>query len=160
MKVEIEKYRGHVIFFQTVTGNFTCLIAEDMAKDSKSFKAVKKGIDDYLKDNQNFKEFMLEPNPNVCCSGGALKIIGVRKDGRFVSQNEKGEKGQVSDYDLRNYMLQKDENIPLMNEIKSCIDEAEEFRKLNSQKRKEIESKLEIVTLEEVKSLLKNNGAI
>ena len=108
-KILIETYRGFDIEFDTNCEKFQCICTEENAKESTSFTAVKKFVDDYKKTNQDFKPFWVEPTPERYKSG-KLKVIGVRKDGRFVAEDSKGNKGQISDYDLKDYMLLKSEN--------------------------------------------------
>ena len=78
-KILIETYRGFDIEFDTNCEKFQCICTEDNAKESTSFTAVKKFIDDYKKINQDFKPFLVESIPDSYKTE-KLKVIGVRKD--------------------------------------------------------------------------------
>jgi hypothetical protein len=149
-KILIENYRGFDIEFDTDCEKFQCIATDENVKESNSFTAVKKFVDDYKKTNQDFKPFWVEPTPERYKTG-RLKIIGLRKDGRFVAENEKGEKEQVSDYNTSDYMLLKPENeigIKLLQELKV---KEEQQRVENNSQRKQIISTLNIVTLRDHK---------
>jgi len=153
-KILIENYRGFDIEFETSNEKFQCVCTEDATKESNSFAAVKKFIDEYKKSNQDFKPFWIEPTPRNSYKEKKLKVIGLRKDGRFVAENEKGEKEQISDYDLSDYMLLKEENqehlVALKNE-----EEKERLRDLEyGQTRKDIIAKMNIVSLKDYKKEL------
>lgn len=103
MKVKVQDYRGSVIEFDTDREIFSCFL-DDYGKESKSFTAVKKGIDDFLKDNNTFNPFLIINKPDHYRQG-ILKVIGIRKDGRFISENEIGQKVQVSESDEKSYII-------------------------------------------------------
>ena len=63
MKVAIENYRGFDIEFDTDHEKFQCIITDGEEKESRSFTAVKKFIDEYRKDNQRSHNF---PQTNSC----------------------------------------------------------------------------------------------
>jgi hypothetical protein len=66
-------------------------------------------IDDFIKDNETFKPIWVESKPNAY-GEKRIKIIGIRKDGRFVYEDAKGEKKQLSDYNEKDYILYDEEN--------------------------------------------------
>jgi hypothetical protein len=106
MNVKIETYRGFEIMFNTDKSEFECAV-KDQSKESKSFDAIKKWVDEYLKDNATFEPFFVIKSPNsYTVSKEILKIIGIRKDGRFISEGKNGEKEQVSEYHEKDYILQ------------------------------------------------------
>jgi len=106
MKVLIEKYRGVEIHFDT-DGEIFLTEIKDVGKESKSFTATKKWIDEYLKNNATFEPFYIIADPNGYNRGEKKKkIVGIRKDGRFVYE-EKGEKKQLSEYDEDRYFLEE-----------------------------------------------------
>ena len=152
-KILIETYRGFDIEFNTNCEKFQCICTEENVKESTSFAAVKKYVDDYKKANQYFKPFWVEPAPERYKSG-KLKVIGIRKDGRFVAENSKGEKIQISDYDLNDYMLLKQENEMAMNKLSELKAKAEQQRVENNETRKLIISEINIVTLKDYKKQL------
>lgn len=153
-KILIDNYRGFDIEFETSNEKFQCIITDELVKESISFSAVKKFIDDYKKTNQEFKPFYVESTPGGYRQNVKLKIIGIRKDGRFVAENSKGEKIQVSDYDIKDYMIYKKENesgLKLLSDLKE--KEAKQGLE-NDKSRKEIISTINIVTLKDFKLTL------
>ena len=156
-KILIETYRGFDIEFDTNCEKFQCICTEENAKESTSFTAVKKFVDDYKKTNQDFKPFWVEPTPERYKSG-KLKVIGVRKDGRFVAENSKGDKIQISDYDLNDYMLLKSENEMAMNKLSELKTKEEQQRVENNETRKLIISEINIITLKDYKKQLQQHS--
>jgi hypothetical protein len=153
-KILIENYRGFDIEFDTNYEKFQCLVSDENTKESNSFSAVKKYIDEYKKTNQDFKPFWVEPHPNNMFVNNKLKIIGIRKDGRFVAENVDGKKEQILDYNLNNYMLVKSENESAANKLKELELEEEKQRLEIKKKRNEIISTFNITTLEDYKKSL------
>jgi len=158
-RVLIETYRGFDIEFDPNDEKFKCICSEDNTKESGSFSAVKKFVDEYKKINQDFKPFWVQPIPgNMFVNRSPLKIIGVRKDGRFMSEDPNGKKGQISDYELLYYMLEKDENKTILNEINELDEKMEEQRIEYSKNRDLLISKLNVVNLQTYKELLKEES--
>ena len=151
-KILIETYRGFDIEFDTNCEKFQCICTEENVKESTSFTAVKKYVDDYKKANQDFKPFWIEHVPEY--KRGKLKVIGVRKDGRFVAENSKGDKIQISNYDLNDYMLLQPENEMAMNKLSELKAKEEQQRLENNETRKLIISEINIVTLKDYKKQL------
>ncbi len=151
MKIEIENYRGFDIYFDTDAELFQCICTEENAKESKSYLAVKKFVDEYKKANQEFKPFWAEAIPSSGYSG-KYKIIGIRKDGRFVAENQKtGEHEQISDYTAKNYMIVYPENVEVLTGIKYLESTHERIINEYNTRRKELISQLKIVTLKDYK---------
>ena len=111
-KIFIDNYRGFDIEFETINEKFQCIITDELVKESISFTAVKKFIDEYKKMNQDFKPFYVEQTPSNYRFKvhKKIKIVGIRKDGRFVAEDFNGDKFQISDYDIKDYMLYVPEN--------------------------------------------------
>ena len=99
MRVLIENYRGFEINFDTETSEFYTEL-DDYGKRSKSFEAVKKGVDEFKKANSEFKPFKVIKID----ASEILNIIGIRKDGRFYYEKN-SEKNQLSDYYEDNYFV-------------------------------------------------------
>ena len=157
-KILIETYRGFDIKFDTEYEKFQCIVTEENTKESSSFAAVKKFVDDYKKENQNFNPFFVEQTATtryMYSKKDTLKIIGIRKDGRFVAEKENGEKVQISDYDLKNYMLVKPENKKILKQLEELKAKEEKQTRENNEARAKIISTLNIITLEEYKDSLK-----
>lgn len=105
MKVLIENYRNHEIYFDTEENTFFSISdIYDRQSEKKSFASAKKEIDDFIKDNINFKPIIIQ---NMY--GEKITLLAIRKDGRFVYE-EKGKKEQFSTYDESNFFLYSSEN--------------------------------------------------
>jgi len=112
MESLIETYRTYEIKFNTDKETFYAVSLQlDNEQTKKSYASVKKAIDDFIKENNDFKPFEIQGCPtSYRGSGQILKVIGIRKDGAFVFENKKGEKGQLSKYYEKDYMLYNPEN--------------------------------------------------
>lgn len=135
MKVEIEIYRGWSISFDTDQETFYCHSEQyDRDENKKSYSTTKKWIDDFIKDNEIFKPIWVESSPKRY-GQKKIKLIGIRKDGRFVYEDAKGEKKQLSEYDEKDYIL---------------YDEANEKYKIEASK---IDEQMEVLRLQRIKVL-------
>lgn len=110
MKTEIQIYRGWTISFDTEEETFYCH-SEQYDKDynKKSYSATKKWIDDFIKENEFFKPIWVETKPKAY-GEKKIKIIGIRKDGRFIYEDAKGEKQQLAESSEKDYILYDEEN--------------------------------------------------
>jgi len=108
MNIKIENYRGFEIYFDNSNETFNCLI-DDSNNVKKSYSSIKKVIDDFVKESLNFEPFMVETNMGE----SVTKIIGIRKDNRFITENAAGEKGQMSEYYENSFYLINDDNKPI-----------------------------------------------
>lgn len=153
-KAVIENYRGFNIEFDTDYEKFQCVITEDMTKESLSYSAIKKWVDEYKKNNQDFDPFWIEGKPESWKRSEKLKVIGLRKDGRPVAVKEDGTRVQISDYDSSEYMIAKIENIYKLKALNDLETENEKIRTKFVERRKAIISSMDIVSLKEhLKSL-------
>jgi hypothetical protein len=151
MKVEIEEYRGWTISFDTEQETFYCHSEQwDRDENRKSFAATKKWIDDFIKENQTFKPVWVEKKPNSYGSYSRVKLIGIRKDGRFVYEDEKGDKKQLSEYDEKYYILYDERNDKIKEEAEKIASEIKLLRK----KEEEILSSIVGISLSEYKKQL------
>ena len=129
MKVDIEIYRGWSISFDTEQETFYCHSEQwDKDENKKSYSSTKKWIDDFIKENETFKPIWIETKPSIYNSDQRIKLIGIRKDGRFFYENEKGEKKQLSDYNEKDYILYNPENDKYREEAKVVDAQLEELR--------------------------------
>ena len=111
MKVLIENYRGWEILFDTQKESFYCHSEQyDTDKNKQSYSSVKNFIDDFIKENQVFKPVVCELKHGGYGSGDMIKLIGIRKDGRFIYEGAKGEKKQLPAYHEGDYILYNPEN--------------------------------------------------
>ena len=153
MKVLIEDYRGFEIYFETENSKFQCIATEDSTKESHSFDAVKKFVDDYKKQNETFKPFEIATNPKELYSSelNVKKVIGIRKDGRFVCEGIDGNKEQISDWDLKRYVLLDESNKQFFSELLEMLNKHEKLKKELSREREKKISSMSFVTLAEYK---------
>lgn len=150
MTTVVETYRGYTISFNTFSEEFSCAL-NDMSVNKKSYPAVKKAIDDYVKDNSKFSPFKVHHENSFDSS---FTIVGVRKDNRFIYENNKGEKRQVSEYDERNYYLVVPENEAIYTTIAGIKSEINDLYKKVEEER----AKLKITTLKDYKKTLPINS--
>lgn len=155
-RVLIKNYRGFDITFDMESEKFKCVITEDIAKEVSSFAAVKKFIDDYKKENQGFEPFYAVSTPDSYSKAKKIKIVGIRKDRRFIYENENGSKEQLPNYVIKDFMLDLPENDALISELRVLDEQLREIEQSYRQKRKEIISKLNVVTLADFKNQLNN----
>lgn len=128
--VTIENYRGFDIEFETSSEKFQCIITEDNTKQSISFSAIKKFIDEYIKENNEFKPFKIIKHPNENWGReGIINVIGIRKDGRFVIQLEGGKKEQLPEYDESKYILFNEKAVQYIKEINSLKAHLDAYQK-------------------------------
>ena len=114
----IEEYRGFDIYFDKRTEEFEAISNEyDIQKNKKTLSLAKKSIDDYIKDNLDFKPVIIQAIGSVLSSQKEIELIGIRKDGRFVFRNHKGEPEQLSEYSERDYFLKNELNNQIFGEI-------------------------------------------
>lgn len=153
MEIEIENYRGYEIRFNTDRETFVCDI-DDERSVKKSFSAIKKFIDDFIKENNTFKEFkIIRAIDGSWGKYGIITIIGIRKDGRLIGQQGE-DKFQMSDYDLSYYVLYDPKNDSIRDDLKKLDDEFEDFRKEYISKKKYLQSKVNEVSLKDYKQQL------
>jgi hypothetical protein len=151
MKVEIEKYRGWQISFDIDKETFYAQSDDhDRGETKKSFAAAKTYIDEFIKENNTFKPVWIEKKPNSFYGGGRnnkIKLIGIRKDKRFVFENEKGEKEQLSEYNEKDYIIVNPENEKYYKQLADCDDKMEAIR----EEKNAIEKKIIGKGLEDIK---------
>jgi hypothetical protein len=151
MKIQIENYRGWDVLFDTEKETFYAQSDEyDTGTHKKSFASAKKYIDDFIKDNAEFKPFWVTGNPNAWSGDKKpVKIIGIRKDKRFVYESSKdGSACQVSEYDENKYMLIYPENEAHFNQLEYIKKQIGSLRELE----KETLTKFKTTTLKHIKS--------
>ncbi len=124
MEVFIEKYRGWDISFDTNSeGFYVESDGWDKREAKRSFASCKTFVDEYLKDNQEFKPIRIQH----VSSGEEILLTGIRKDRRFPYE-KKGKKEQLSDYEEKYYIIFDADNIPKFHEAKRLDDEASVLR--------------------------------
>ena len=148
-KTLIDYYRGWTIYFDTEDGKFFVMSENYNRQESRgSFAAVKKWVDDFLKDNADFKPFDIQ-YWNGSEPGRVEKVIGIRKDGRPATEDADGNKGQISSYASSNYILVDPSNDPVFDEIKAFDRETERLEAERSIARGSLIAKLKLVQLDD-----------
>ena len=118
-KVFIETYRTYDIEFDVSAEKFQCIVTDNDNKESKSLSAVRKFVDEYIKNNQKFSPFWVElmPGKGGWSTEKRLKVIGLRKDNRFMAELPDGTKTQISGYDLDRYIIEDIVNKQIIDEL-------------------------------------------
>jgi hypothetical protein len=148
MQTEVMNYRGYSISFDTEKEIFLCDVGNDGA-EKKSFSATKKAIDDYIKDNQVFVPFEVV---DCCSSQRILTLVGIRKDGRFV-YDDNGKKIQLSEYNDKYTYLRSDWEKFDRTELNRLNDEAKTIQdKIWAIEKEEKEFLKTLPTLSQLKS--------
>lgn len=151
-KVHIQDYRGFGIYFDTEKSTFHCDHADySDLKTKQSFEAIKKYIDDFLKDNAEFKPFVVFNESvlafeRVMPNKRFLSVVGLRKDKRYVTED----KGQISEYSEKDYFLYRESFQERIDQIKQINEEFSAIRKEYSDRVKAIADsiKAETITLD------------
>lgn len=114
MKIDIEEYRGWNITFDTESDTFSAYSnTYDQEKIKPGIKNLRDYIDDFIKNNQDFKPIVVERRE----TGKKITLIGVRKDNAFTILEESGSKKQLSGWDEKYYHEINPENEPIKQEI-------------------------------------------
>lgn len=118
MKISIETYRDHEIYFDTEANSFIAITDRwDRQFEKKSFAAAKKEIDDFIKDNLQFEPVWVEKESfRMYGTEKKVKLIGLRKDGMFMYEDG-NEKRQISKYDIKDYFISNKKNEYVYSEI-------------------------------------------
>lgn len=128
MRVLIENYRGWEVKFDTDNENFYTVSNEyDTQQTKKSYASAKKYIDDYIKENQNFKPIRVQKMSSMYNKAEEITLIGLRKDGAFMYEDAKGNKQQLSKYDEEIFFLINPENDNIFKELDLLYRESKEI---------------------------------
>lgn len=137
MKTLIENYRGWEIYFDSEKENFyTSSDDWDRQNTKTSYAATKKWIDDFIKENSEFKPFLVESLDDYSDTVKQVKIIGIRKDKRFVYEGKNGEKEQFSEYNEKDYYLSNEANKSIYMEIKRLREQKNNIENLLDEQEK------------------------
>lgn len=121
MRIKIENYRGWNISFDTEAESFFAQSDEyDMRQSKKSFASAKKYVDDFIKENVHFEPVWVERLGSAHKSSGRVKLIGLRKDRRFIYEDSVGNKQQMSEFEERNYIICNEANESIKPAIADC----------------------------------------
>lgn len=117
-RILIEEYRGFDIYFDKNSEEFNAISNEyDIQKNKKTLSLAKKSVDDYINDNLDFKPVIVQQLSSVFTSEKEIELIGIRKDGRFIFRNHKGEPEQLSQHSESDYFLKNEVNNKIFGEI-------------------------------------------
>lgn len=147
MKILIENYRNWQIFFDTDSENFYADTDDQISKEKKSYAAAKKYIDDFIKENRNFKPIQVELMPSMYSSHNKITLTEIRKDGAFIYEDRDGSKKQFSVYSEDSYFLVDPNNEVHFNKLKELYSKIEELQN----QIKETENLVVKVTVKEIK---------
>lgn len=148
MRTVVENYRGWEISFNTDTESFYAESDEhDQSHAKRSYGSAKKYIDDFIKDNLKFEPVWVEKSGNVYMEPRRKKIIGIRKDGKFVYE-EKGRPVTMSEYSENEYYLVDERNKEVEEKILGLNQKITELE----QQVKELEASKTKVTLKQLKA--------
>lgn len=146
----IEVYRGWEISFYPDEDCF-CAYSDRFdheSQDRPSFNTVKKDIDGYIKANEKFKPVFIETTSTRSKGGKPTKIIGIRKDGRFVKEGKNGKPEQMSSYESKYYFVVDEKNDSIFQELKKLNEKLSQITK----EIEETEGRLVKVSLEDIKN--------
>ena len=135
MRVLIENYRGFDIWFDTEKEIFYAASdSQDVGKEKRSYSAAIKYVDDFIKENSVFEPFWV-----IDVTGYKKRVVGIRKDGYFIEEEEKGDKSKISSWDeskFFEYTPEKQDS--LFEEIDGIQNQIENLVKI----KREIQGKL------------------
>ena len=155
MDVLIENYRGFDINYSTTREEFSCVITDEAKKEGNYLSSIKRFVDEYKKANSAFAPFDVMDNPaSIYGNGKTGKIIGVRKDGKFIIESSNGKQSQIALYSEKDYILALPENEKGLRELAELEKEREEIRLEMNLRRGKIVSSLKIITLADFKKTL------
>lgn len=103
----IEVYRGWDISFDTENQTFIVYsnYYDEEQVGKKSYEACKKYIDDFIKANDTFKPIVVCKPPSAYYSLDKKTLTGIRRDGIFIYNGDKGKKKTLSKYDEDDYFI-------------------------------------------------------
>ena len=141
----IENYRGFEVYLDSQKDCFISL--NDI--ENKSFRGIKKIIDDYIKGNDTFKVFEVEKLPSSYSDNEKFKVVEIsHKTRKFQIENNKGEKSFVSEYNERDYILVNENNEIVKKEYYKLRKQEKELNK----KIAEVTGKFKKICLKDVKN--------
>lgn len=141
-KVLIETYRGFEITFDTEGGTFSAWSDHfDTQFAKKSFSGIKLGVDQHIKENNNFRPFKIQKvfgySRGVIELGKVLTINSIRKDGK-PTYDLNGKKKILSDYDVEGYALYNPDNAPLTEAYNELEQRREDATKAFDKEKEEL----------------------
>lgn len=130
MKTEVDIYRGYEIRFDTSNETFECDI-DDSRSVKRSYAAIKGFIDEFIKENNEFKPFKIIPNPMEWhYNAQSAVVVGIRKDKAYQIELADGTKKKLSTYDENKFWLSTPTVIAELEKVKPVLDEIERLEGL------------------------------
>lgn len=149
MKTPITTYRGWEISFDTEKETFyTVSDIYDRSETKSSYNSIKTFIDNFIKENNEFKPVYVESLPSGWRGKHTIKLIGIRKDNRFIYEDANGKKEQLSESSEKEYILINPDNEPIYKAIADCDTKIEILRA----EKKELENTIIKKDLSEIKA--------
>jgi hypothetical protein len=149
MRVLIEEYRGWEIFFDTENEDFYTTSNEyDRQQSKRSYASTKKYIDDFLKENLNFKPFKIQRVRTYFSNEDTLEVVGMTKHGVFIYIDRNGKRVQLSKYSEGEYFKQDPINESVFKAISQLYEKNKEIEKMI----REESLKLKKVSLDEIRN--------
>lgn len=162
--MKIEDYREFEITLNTDTGKFSAYSDyHDVEFDKTTLKAMRKGVDDFINDNVNFRPFKIQKlksysGTNADTLGEILTIIGIRKDKRLVI-DDNGKKKQLDSYYIDTYGMLLSEYDKLKEQLDTLEKRKANFMEEYHETQKSIFKDVIIVPLQEkLDELIKERG--
>lgn len=157
MRTLIETYRDWDIYFDPANESFTTVSdVFDEQKTKPSFSNLKKWIDEYIKSNLKFEPVWIEKKEynGINNSGNKLKLVGIRKDGRFTYENSKGDISQLSEYDEKYYIVSNSNNDDIRSQLADIHLQILNLNRKKSDLQRKIEGEPLSVIKEKYKDLI------
>ena len=134
MRTKVSTYKGFDIFFND-TDNVFQTESESWSQGSKSFTAIKKKINDFIKENDVFGEFKIIgfPNEYHASQKGLITVKGIHANNNFLCEDCNGDRFQLStssNYDMRQYCFPEELEQSDYNpkKVKEYEDKIKEYR--------------------------------
>lgn len=166
----IENYRGFDIEFDVNSKSFYSMgddmfagSLNDYCEISNSIDDIRSAIDNFYIRNSSFNQFYVIKEP---CQHGSINsrrqylVIGVRENGVVIVKKDDGKNKGILPHQKDRFMLVKQCNDNLMNDIELIDDMQNCLIKSNSNKKDELYNKLKITTLRQFNNsiILENKG--
>ena len=127
MKIEIQDYKGHTIFYDDNSDKFCCEIEINNNVNVKNTKRqslndVKKEIDQFIKVNFEFKPFKAFFKRYSDYDVEIIEIVGIRIDGKIVRKRGKDSFEYLGEKDFANLFEYDLDSETAIKEIENKIE--------------------------------------
>jgi len=134
-KIAITTYRGFKITLDLETGKFSAWNDRYDTEFAKgSLNAIKKGVDEYLKSNAEFKPFKVQKaldwsGKHIKSFGAMLIVSGIRKDGALVAHDRTGKQKLITKGNVSCYILYQEHSEDFNRNLDKLTKEFEEAKR-------------------------------